>query len=268
MKLKAIYDNESDIPEKYLELYTERDGKWYFDGVTGVKTQADIDRLQTAVEKERDEHKKTKAKFAFIDDPEQARERLENYDELAARANDIDDDKIEQIVEARVNKRIGKIERERDTAVRERDEAVSQRDEYAGKEKTRTISDAVRKAAKKSGLTESAVEDAILYGERVLEIDESGDVVTRDNVGVTPGIDPETLLSDLQSSRPHWWPESQGANLGGNRGGSNKGANPWTHEHWNVTEQNTIMKKDRTVAENMSRAAGTKIGGMRPDPKK
>ena len=53
--------------------------------------------------------------------------------------------------------------------------------------------------------------------------------ITRDNVGVTPGIDPAVWLSEIQAKRPHWWGEMVG-----------------------------------TGAEQMAKSAGTFIGGGKP----
>ena len=63
MKLKLVVEKLDEIDSKYHDLYTEKDGKYEFTGVEGIKTQADIDRLQTALTKERADHKSTKEKY-------------------------------------------------------------------------------------------------------------------------------------------------------------------------------------------------------------
>ena len=57
VKLKAIYEKQEEIPEGFGELYAERNGKFEFNAVEGVKTQADIDRVNDALKKERGDHK-------------------------------------------------------------------------------------------------------------------------------------------------------------------------------------------------------------------
>lgn len=133
------------------------------------------------------------------------------------------------------------------------------------------IADAVRSAVGKSkGFQSSAVEDAITLAERVLEIDDSGNVVTKDGVGVTPGVGADVWLTEIQSKRPHWWGETIGGGASGNRGGASGygGNNPWSHDHWNLTEQGRILTTDRKKAEQLAKSAGTSIGGKRPAPKK
>ncbi|QFR59625.1 hypothetical protein P6F33_gp24 [Pseudomonas phage Quinobequin-P09] len=102
----------------------------------------------------------------------------------------------------------------------------------------------------------------------MLEVNEEGKVVTRDGVGVTPGIDATVWLTEMQSKKTHWWGPSQGGGAGGNRSGSGGGANPWSADGWNMTEQGRILKENRSRAEQMAKSAGTTIGGPRPQPRK
>ena len=55
MALKAILDSLTDIPEALHGEYVERNGKFELQ-VEGMKTQGDVDRLQTALTKERNNH--------------------------------------------------------------------------------------------------------------------------------------------------------------------------------------------------------------------
>ena len=63
MALKAILDSLTDVPEALHGEYVERNGKFELQ-VEGMKTQGDVDRLQTALTKERNDHKASKDKFA------------------------------------------------------------------------------------------------------------------------------------------------------------------------------------------------------------
>ena len=64
MPLKAIHDTIDDIEEPYRDLYTEKNGKWELTGIAGAFTQANMDRVQAALDKERAEHKATQDKLA------------------------------------------------------------------------------------------------------------------------------------------------------------------------------------------------------------
>ena len=275
MVLKAVYDSQDDIPEQFRELFTERDGKWELTEVTGIKTQADVDRLQTSLTKERTDHKATKEKLAPLVelDPEQiakdtdelaeARIRLENGD------GEVDEEKIEALVTARVATKVAPLERDITKLTEDNAVLTEANTDYANKETNRTISDAVRSAAAENKVIGTAMDDVLMLGERVFEVQEDGTVLTKDNVGTTPGVNPETWLAEMQEKRPHWWPASTGggANGGGNAGGGFSD-NPFSRDSWNMTKQGAAVKADPDKAGRMAAAAGTTVGGPMPLPPK
>lgn len=272
MPIKAVYDSEADIPAAHRELFSEKNGKWELTGVEGVKTQADVERLQTALNNERTEHKSTREKLnpwnTFGMKPEEIQAKLDRVEELELLTKDKDPAKIDELVEVRIKSRIAPIERERDqlkTQLSEKDGLINQ---FQTERKQRTIHDAVRNAGKKVGLLPSAIEDALLYGERVLDVTEDGKVVTRDGVGVTPGLDPDVWLGDLKQNRPHWWGETAGGGGRGGGGGTRYPNNPWSAEHWNLTEQGKAIRQDRAKAEQMAKSVGSHIGATKPPTKK
>jgi hypothetical protein len=110
------------------------------------------------------------------------------------------------------------------------------------------------------------LEDALEVAGRMFEVDEDGKVVTKDEVGVTPGIDAVVWLTEMQNKRPHWWGTTSGGGSRGNNGnnGTTTGNNPFTREHWNMTEQGKLVKTNRARAEQLARSAGTTIGGGMP----
>lgn len=270
MKVKKVYDSEADIPSEYASLYEERDGKWHLTlEVEGAGNADDVTRLNGALAKERKDHKDTKDKLRAFDglEPEDVRTKLDKLADLEAGGNLPDEEKVAREVERRVKAAKAPIERERDTFKRERDEAIAERDQVQGTLKGRTIADEVRSAASKAKIIDSAVDDVLMYGNSVFEIDESGNVVTRDGVGVAPGLKPDAWLSDMKEKRPHWWPASQGAGSQGGRGGGSPLDNPFTFEGWNVTEQGKMAQADPAKAERMARMAGTTLGGPKPQPR-
>lgn len=270
MALKAVVDTLDDIPEAIRDEYVERNGKYELQ-VEGMKTQADVDRLQTALNKERTDHKGLQSRVSLLGDRkiEDVVKDLDRIPELEAAAEGkLDDEKINSIVDTRIKSRLAPIERERDqlkTQVKELGGAV---ETYKSKDKTRTIHDKVRKAATKAKMAPEAIDDALLLADRVFEIEEGTDkVITRDGVGVTPGLEPDAWLTDLKDKKPHWWGPSYGGGSGGNRGGGSATSNPFTHDGWNLTEQGKLVTSDRAKAEQLAKAAGTTIGGPRPAKK-
>lgn len=266
MLLKIRYAKKEDIPEKYAELYTEQNGEWVLTGVAGIKSDEDIARVQEGLRKEREDHKETKKKLArFGDmDPDELFQKLDRIDELeAAAGGKLDETKINEMVETRLRSRVAPIERENKQLkadLAERDTTIQ---EFQSKERTRKITDITRAAAKKAGVRDEAIDDAIMYAERLFEVNEGNEVVSRDGVGITPGISPEVWLTDQRSVKTHWFPESKGSGARGGDGGG-FGNNPFSKEHWNMTEQGRLVQTDRAKAEQMAKAAGTTIGGPRP----
>jgi hypothetical protein len=268
MALKAVYESADEIPEGVKSEYKEVNGKWIVD-VTDVDNLPRVAALKDENAKRRIELKTTKdtlAKFGDLnpDEVHTQMARIPELEELAA--GKVDDKKIDKLVESRLAAKVAPIQRELDVTKTKLNETTQTLDQFRTKEKTRTIHDSVRAAASKAKVRPEAMEDALLYGERVLDVDESGSVVTKDGVGVTPGLDPFTLFTELQPKRPHWWGESIGGG-GGGGGGGRMATNPFTAEHWNLTEQGKLINSNRAQAENLAKAAGTTIGGGKPAPR-
>lgn len=265
----AVVDSLEGVPEALHGLYVEQDGKFHLQ-VTGLPSQGDIDAVRRLLEKEKALHKTLQDRVKLLGDHriEDIPAMLDRIPELEASQGQIDEAKVEAIVDSRVRTRVAPIERERDQLkgqVAEKDKTI---EEYQGKERTRTIHDKVREDAVKAKVLPEAVEDALMLADRIFEVTEEGRVVTKDNVGVTPGIEPSVWLTDVQKTRPHWWGPSQGGGAGGQRGGGGDAtSNPFTHENWNLTAQGELVRTDRQKAEQFAKAAGTTIGGQRPEPK-
>jgi hypothetical protein len=267
MALKTIYDNQDDIPEQYRDLFTERNGKWELTGIEGIKTPADVERVQTALNKERDEHKKTKDKLALFNDldPEEVHAQLDRLPELEAAAGDkLDEAKIEEIVEGRIRTKLAPVERERDRAIKERDEAKAEADTARNEIRSRDIKSKVMDAAVKGKVVDTALDDVIMLAERVFEVNEDGTVTAKDGMGVTPGVDPAAWLQEMQERRPHWWPASEGGGAGGGGGGGSSTKNPWKKDQWNMTEQGRLFRENPENAERLAKLAGTTVGGPMP----
>ncbi len=279
MVLNLVYDTQEEIPEAHRDLFTEKDDKWELTGVTGMKTQDDIDRIQSGLTKERADHKETKGKLAAFKDVdlEQNTKDQTELTELRAKVeagagDTFDQEKFDEAVNklatARAATATAPLTRELTDMTKERDTLATQNGEFQTDRTNRTISDAVRLAATGIKIIDTAVDDVLLLGERIFEVNDDGNVITRDNVGVTPGIAPDIWLGEMQDKRPHWWPTAQGGGAGGSGSGGGFDKNPWSNDHWNLTNQGTALKEDRAKAERMAISAGTTVGGGRPVPKK
>lgn len=271
MAIPALADNIDDIPEQFRELYTEKDGKFELTGVTGFRTQGDVDRLQGALNKERKDLRELRAKYSPLANRGEIPDIIAILDEhpdlKAAAEGKLDDAKINAIVENRMRVKLAPVERERDGFKTQLAEAQGIIEQYQRRDTARKISDAVRAACVKAKVLPDAVDDAVMNAERIFEVTEDGRVLARDNVGVTPGIEPEAWLTDIQPRRQHWWGSSSGGGATGSRNGNMQGNNPWSEKHWNVTEQGRAYARDPARAQQMAEAAGSRIGATAPTPK-
>jgi hypothetical protein len=273
MKIKAVYEKKDDVPEAYIDLYEERDGKWILTHIDGIQTDANVKRLETALANEKRDHGKTKDRLklytAINDDPERLQEQVDSIPTLeAAAAGKMDDEKVAKLVDAQVRAKIVPIERERDKAKKEADEAKKENDTLKTDIKRGKIEMAVRKSAEKAGIVAEAIDDAVLIGDRIFDLDEAGNVVAKDNVGTVPGTSPDDWFIEAKQKKPHWFPanESGGAG-GGGRNPAGNGKNPFSDADWNVTEQMALHRQDAKRAEALAKAAGTSVGGLRPTKK-
>lgn len=277
MALNAVHDNLEDIPEVHRELYTEKDGKYELTGISGIKTQADVDRLQSSLNKAQGDNKTLKEKFAvWADmDHDDVVAQLDRLPELeAAASGKLDeagiDDLVSKRVEGTIQSQLAPVERNLKKTAEERDQYLGERDELIGEKRTRAIHDEVRTALIKAKVIPEAHADALMLAERLFEVrEDDGAIVTRDNVGVTPAVNAELWLQDVQATRPHWWAPSQGGGARpGGSGGPGFAQNPFSAEHWNMTKQGQLhQQQGPEKAAQMAQAAGTTVGGAKPKVK-
>ena len=226
MALFAVHAKKEDIPEQYQDLYTEKDGQYELTGVEGIKTQADVDRLSEALTKERKDHKSAKEQLSVWDGLrfDEVRSSLDRMPELESLAEKASDKNVEELVEKRlegaIKTRTAPLERDVETLTKERNESVELVKGLTAEKITRTIHDSVRAELVKNKVIPEAHEDALMLADRMFEVrEDDGKVVTRDTVGVTPGVEAGMWLSEMKEKRPHWWPPSQGSGAGGSGGG-------------------------------------------------
>ena len=263
--LKATYDNETDIPAEAtaLELYEERDGKYILkrDAIDGMKTEADIQRVQAVVTKQKGELKTVKAIVTKLGNREidDVLKDLDKVSSLEAEVEALKDDGknsalFDKRVEAMVATRMAPHDRKLVEMTTERDTLTETNKGLSGTINTDRIAQSLRAAALKAGVAPTALDDALMLGERHFERDDEGRVVTKESVGVTPGVEADVWLSEIKERKPHWWPVSAGGGATGGNGKGTAGAgNPYTSEGWNRTNQNALPADK---ANQMARAAG------------
>lgn len=277
MALKTVHDSIDDIPEQYRDLYTEKGGKFELTGIAGIKTQADLERVQSSASKYQTELGELANKFKPWSelDYDETMAKLDRIPELeAAAAGKLDEAGIEEIVTKRVsgtiNSKTAPLERQLSTLAQENESLKEENFKYRESNRQRKINDNLTKALTAAKVLPQAMEDALLLGERMFEIrEDDGAIVTKDQVGVTPGVTADLWLTEIQEKKTHWWPTNVGGNAPGSGSSGGVGENPWTAEHWNMTKQAQYETKNgRVKAEQMAKMAGTRLGGLKPKPKK
>lgn len=284
MRLKTIYDTAEEIPEGYADLYTERNGRWELTGVEGVKTQADIDRVQAALVKERNDHKITKQALTPFEglDPEAIAAQAHKLEEVTAQLEAINSDgrvdeaKLEPIIAARIKQAVAPLERDKSNLERQLDaqkKTVADKDTEVSTLRTSIttgeIERNIREAAAEAKVQPTAIFDAVRYGREVFEKTDDGRIITKDVSGVVPGLTPKEWFKDMADKAPHWWPASVGGGSqgggGGGRGTYGGANNPWSKEGWNLTKQGAIVRQlGETKAGEIAAQAGAKIGDTKP----
>ena len=268
MAIKAILADIGEVDEKYRDLYTQKGDKWELTGVEGIKTQADIDRLNGSLTKERTDHAKTKADLKVAtdkvasfgdldpDDVTAKLEKLETYEtgnkvpELAKNFETTVANRVAQVLEAKVKSETNKLQRQLDEANQKLGVATQQVGEFQTRENTRTVHDAIRAEAVKEKVLPEAIPDLLLVAGQELKLTD-GKVLTED------GRDPTQVIQDYKQKRPYFWPAAKGAGAGGSgQGGDMSGENPFKREGWNQTKIAQLVQKDPAKAARMAEAAG------------
>lgn len=264
--LELSYETQEAIPAGYESLYSEKDGKFVLTGVKGIKTDADVIRLQTALTKERNDHKVVKDQLRTITEHgtiEEIVTKLDSIPELEAKAGKGSPEDIEKIVTARLTP----LQRQLKTLEDEKAALLGENTNFKQEKVTNTIRTEITKAATKLKLKPGAIEDAVVLGERLMTIDDAGNVVTKDGVGVTPYAAPTEWLTEVLPNKGHWLEESFGGGSNGGKGGDHT-ANPYSHDNWSITDQMTIYKKDPAKAIQMAKRFGVDpLNPVRPAKK-
>jgi hypothetical protein len=267
-KLKLQYDTIDDVPDAHRELYEERDGKAHFAGVEGMRTDADVRAVKTAAEKERQRSKELlkRAELLGDRDPEQLLRDADEAAELRAekRAREeaeaggkggLGEDAIAKRVQAGINSAVNPLNRELVKLKAERDAAAARAAELDSTIKAGTLRSALTAAALGAKVVPEAVDD-VLARAGLFEVGDDGKPVTRDGVGVTPGLSPSEWLTEVLPSKPHWSPMATGGGARGSGGGAAPGVNPFKRETFNLAACGDIAGRDPGKAEQLARLAG------------
>lgn len=267
--LEITYEKMDLIPKGFETLYEDRDGVAHIVGINGMKTGQDVANVQEALRKERENHAVVKSSLTLWGDlkVEDVRASLDRIPELELAAKGkLDEAAIDEIVNTRMVQKIAPLERQIEGIAKERDEWKEKSTTQEKSILTRDRNDAVRVIATEMKVHATAMPDIEAASANYLERTEEGIFIVKADIkGLTPGLDIKGYLKEMQKTRPHWWPTSEGGGAGGAGGTVDGVTNPWKPETWNMTQQGAVLKDQGVaVAESMAKSAGTTVGGLKP----
>lgn len=250
MKFKTKDLNE--IPEAYRPLYTKTGDEWILTGVEGAVAAEDLASEQAKSVQYAGERDIARTELSEFKN----KQTDPNKDKPAPKTDDnpilAELQKLGQRMDTFEN-RVQKAE-EKDAAAQ-------------AKERRDTLTRNLQSVAKDAGVADSAIPDVAIIGHSYFETKEDGTVVPAEGSGLAAGTTPKVWIEKIKEdkSRQHWWGTSAGGGSKGSRETPTNEKNPFSHEHWNLTDQAGIIKtKGMEEATRMAQLAGATVGGERP----
>jgi hypothetical protein len=265
--LKPVLVKIDEVDEKYRDLYTERNGKWEFTGVEGLKTQADIDRQLAANQKVRGDLTASQAALTAAnaklqvwgeldhDDVAAKLEKLATYEagqnvpELMKNFETTVNARVQTVIEGKLKSETTKLQRTIEELNGKVQTLTATNESFVAKDNTRTVHDAIRAvAAEQKVLPEAMVDLLLIAGQELKLVD--GKAQTED------GRDAGAWLEDAKAKRPYFWPVAQGTGAHGSKDLAPGGVNPFARKTHNVTAISQMVSQDATKAAKLADLAG------------
>jgi hypothetical protein len=231
MALKREYATLEEIPEPLRGAYVEKDGKFVLD----LDASGDDGKLKGALEKERRDRAALEKTLSDLKkqlgdaDPAKAREALKTLADLEEKALLGD---LPPTLQAKVDELVAKRTERMAADHKKREEDLQGENKlHRTKLEELLIDNAIRSAAGKAGVRQTAVEDAVLLGKTVFRL-KDGNPVPMKGEEVIYGKEankPMTMeewIAERAADRAHWFEQSTGGGApppaGGSRGAGGK----------------------------------------------
>jgi hypothetical protein len=264
MALKFQLDTLESVEESLHSLYREDSGKYILD-VEGARLQSDVDKVKTSLDAERKLHKQFKDSYTAWESrftgltPEEVFAKLEMIPVLEAESKGkIDQKQYNDILETAVKQRMAPVELEKNKlaqAITEREQIIEQ---YKAADRRRTIHDAVRAEAAKSGFIDTTYAGVgsplLMMAESNLTINSVGDVVVDEDRSYASGLPVREFLGELKNHHPYLLKQSMGGGAEGTKGSTGGGSagNPFKGN--NLTARAAFMKEHEKNPEKIQNA--------------
>lgn len=270
--LKIKYTSKEDIPEGLSQFYSEEDGTFRLN-VEGVKTQEDVDRAMSAMEKQKQlriEAERDLAKFKEVD--------LDRWEKL----KDLDPDKTftgdEKDIQKKISESIREKEKEWQNQSRKREEELEAEKKSLEERFKKHYLDQYKRnmLAQKFGFADIDKLDTFLLKIEHSPLQEYSDLrrlIQSIDVEVENGQFKEVggelkdskgaleILERVAKSEPakayRVADDTTGGGAGNRKGGDGPtGTNPYKKDSWNLTEQGRLEKDSPQDAKRLAAQAG------------
>ncbi len=270
MRMKAIYDTESAVPEAFKAEYKPNgEGKWVLQVDGDLVPGSELQSFRTKnieLMRERDQVLKPRIKiYEDIGSPDDFKHLKEISDQLDE-GKLIRSGKLEEAVEKRLEKL--KLEHEKELK-----KVAETNDNLTARLSVMTIDQEADREALKRGARPEALRDIRARVRERVKMQPDGKIVGyKDNGEVdygktSNGLTVAEVIEDLSTAddAKHFWLENKGMNTNpGKRspseGGMHTGPNPWKGgADFNLSEQMRLTKTDPKLAMRLAAEAGKKF---------
>lgn len=232
--LPVTVDSLDSVDENLRGIYAETtDGKYQIRA--DIAFQSDFERVRDTLTKERTSNKELTSKVKDL------QSRLDAYDGLDATAVkgmrvELDNLKNNESDVNKIKSSKAELEIKFKELTSKFDELSKINETYLREKKTNTLREKARQALHQNGMPDYAIDDGLMYAERMLEMADDGSVrVKHDNNlnSIYPeGVTVETWAGIIKKNKPHLF----GGSIGGGAGGS--GSESAVFEDWTNTGMN------------------------------
>lgn len=232
--LPVTVDSLDSVDENLRGIYAETtDGKYQIRA--DIAFQSDFERVRDTLTKERTSNKELTSKVKDL------QSRLDAYDGLDATAVkgmrvELDNLKNNESDVNKIKSSKAELEIKFKELTTKFDELSKINETYLREKKTNTLREKARQALHQNGMPDYAIDDGLMYAERMLEMTDDGSVrVKHDNNlnSIYPeGVTVETWAGIIKKNKPHLF----GGSVGGGAGGS--GSESAVFEDWTNTGMN------------------------------
>lgn len=232
--LPVTVDSLDSVDENLRGIYAETtDGKYQIRA--DIAFQSDFERVRDTLTKERTSNKELTSRVKDL------QSRLDAYDGLDATAVkgmrvELDNLKNNESDVNKIKSSKAELEIKFKELTTKFDELSKINETYLREKKTNTLREKARQALHQNGMPDYAIDDGLMYAERMLEMADDGSVrVKHDNNlnSIYPeGVTVETWAGIIKKNKPHLF----GGSIGGGAGGS--GSESAVFEDWTNTGMN------------------------------